>query len=109
MNRKKKVASPRAARRESERKLERLSLDRERLASYEKGGAPERPIEVESASEVEVIARGVRCVHCATVVGVEEHLAETISGQRLRIARVRCPACGGRRSIYFRLSAGLLN
>jgi len=105
---KKKPQSPRAARREAERAAVKLARDRERLASLEPGGSPERPIEITSASEVEVMARAEPCPRCSGSMRVEEHLAETIGTQRLRIARVVC-SCGVRRSIYFRLGAGLPN
>ncbi|MDC0743499.1 hypothetical protein [Polyangium mundeleinium] len=109
MTGKKKPLSARAQRREAERAAVKLVRDRERLASLEPGGSPERPIAITSASEVEVAARGMPCVHCSGEVRVDEHLAETVGTSRLRIARVVCPACGVRRSIYFRLGAGLPN
>ncbi|MRG93360.1 hypothetical protein [Polyangium spumosum] len=109
MTGKKKPLSARAARREAERAAVKLARDRERLASLEPGGAPSLPIEITSASEVEIAARGKPCARCGGEVRVEEHLAETVGTSRLRVARVFCPACGARRAIYFRLGAGLPN
>jgi hypothetical protein len=105
----KKKQSPRAARREAERDAMKLARDRERLAALEPGGSPERPIEITSASEVEVTARGMVCPRCSGEVRIEEHLAETVGGSRLRIARVVCSFCRAQRSIYFRLGATLPN
>ncbi len=109
MGGKKKPVSPRTARREAERGAVKLARDRERLATLEPGGAPSLPLEIVSASEVEIIARSTPCVRCDGEVRVDEHLAETVGTSRLRIARVSCPACGSRRAIYFRLGAGLPN
>lgn len=105
----KKKPSARAARREAERAAVKLARDRERLAALEPGGAPERPIELTSASEVEVAARSMPCPRCGGEVRVDEHLAETVGAARLRIAKVSCPGCGLRRAVYFRLGALLPN
>jgi hypothetical protein len=100
----KKKQSARAVRREADRAASKLVRDQERLAVLEPGGAPERPIELTSASEVEIAARGLPCPRCGGEVRIEEHLAETIGTSRLRLARVACSICGARRTIYFRLS-----
>jgi DNA-directed RNA polymerase subunit M/transcription elongation factor TFIIS len=105
----KKKTSARAARREAERAALKLARDRERLAALEPGGAPERPIDLTSASEVEVSARSMPCPRCGGEVRVDEHLAETVGASRLRIAKVSCPGCGHRRAIYFRLGGLLPN
>ena len=101
-----KKLPPRAERRARARADAKLARDRERLARVEAGGAPSRPIEVDSASQVEVHARSVACARCGGELRVEEHTAETIDGARLRVAKMLCPACGARRAIYFRLAAG---
>ena len=105
----KKKPSARAARREAERAAVKFARDRERLAALEAGGVPERPIDLASASEVEITARSMPCPRCGGEVRVDEHLAETIGAQRLRIAKVFCPGCGARRSVYFRLGGLLPN
>jgi DNA-directed RNA polymerase subunit RPC12/RpoP len=56
-----------------------------------------------------VHARSLACLRCGAEPRVDEHAAETIDGERVRIARMRCPACGARREIYFRISATALN
>lgn len=94
----------RTERRERERALAKLAHARTRLAALEAGGAPERPIEVASASVVEVHAASLPCAACGELgVRVEEHVAE----QGLRAARVRCPRCGYARSVWFRLGTAL--
>lgn len=105
----KRKPSARAQRREAERATEKLMRDREKLASLEPGGAPERPIEISSASEVEVVARSMPCARCGSEVRVDEHLAETIGASRLRVAKVACSFCGARRAVYFRIRASLPN
>ena len=100
-----KKPRPRAARRQLERQAAKLARARERLADLEAGGSPERPIEIASASQVEVEARSRRCPRCDGELRVDDHDAATIGASRLRVAQVSCPRCGARRAIYFRLSA----
>lgn len=100
---------PRTERRAHERDAKKLSHDLERLALLERGGAPDRPIEVTSASQVDVHARDAKCPVCSGPVRLEEHTAETIADVRLRVARVQCQACGRKRAIYFRLLSAMPN
>jgi hypothetical protein len=102
-----KKPRPRTERREAARANEKLARDREKLARLEAGGSPERPIALESASQVEVHARSLRCTKCDGEVRVEEHLARTIGEQRLRLLRLVCPQCGTRRDAWFRLETKL--
>jgi hypothetical protein len=104
-----KKLSARAERRAQARAAEKLATQRERLARLEVGGAPEHPLVVESASQVEVNARLLRCVRCDGSYRVDEHLAETIDGQRLRAAKLVCLACGAHRSVYFRIAPPRMN
>ena len=105
----KKKLGARAQRREAERQTEKFIRDKERLFLLEPGGSPERPIDLTSASEVEIQARSRPCPRCGGEVQVEEHLAQTVGSARLRIAKVACRFCGSKRSIYFRLGAAQLN
>ena len=98
-----KKKSPRTERRESERAALKIARQREKLATLEEGGSPERPIAMESASQVEAHARSISCARCGGSLLVAEHTAETIDHARLRVARMTCPTCGARRSVYFRL------
>ena len=59
---------PRTERRERERALDKLARDREKLARLELGGSAERPIELESASQVEPHARSLRCTRCEVIL-----------------------------------------
>lgn len=98
---------PRTERRERERALEKLARDRARLAALEPGGSAERPIELESASQVEPHARSLRCTRCEAEMRVEEHVARTVGEHRLRLARLVCPRCGTRREAWFCLAPEL--
>ena len=93
----------RTARREAARRAERLGRAREQLFVREPGGAPDRPIEVDSAAVVEIRARSVRCPRCQGEQAVEEHSAVSPGGNRLREVRLGCQQCGARRSLWFRL------
>jgi hypothetical protein len=94
----------RTERRERERAAVKLADQRERLAALEPGGSSSRPIEVESASQVEPHARSIACARCGAATITVEHAADTIDGVRLRVARMSCPVCGARRTLYFRLA-----
>jgi hypothetical protein len=105
----------RTERRERERAAVKVAEARRKLAALESGGAPDRPIEVTSASTVEIHATSMPCVGCeATSTQLEEHVATTVTvegGERrpLRVAHVRCPRCGVRRKVYFRIGTTLLS
>jgi hypothetical protein len=85
------------------RRHQKLVRDLEQLARLAPGGGADRPIEIASPAQVEVMARGP-CPLCGGSLRLDEHAAETVGGARLRIARVACTTCGARRSIYFRLA-----
>jgi len=105
----KKKLRPRALRRQSDRDIQKLMRDRARLGALEPGGAPDRPIRITAASEVEISATGIPCIQCGEEVRVDQHLAETIGTARLRIAHVSCRACKATRAIYFRIDPPLPN
>ena len=83
--------------------------DLDRLARRAPGGAPDRPIEVDSPPVIDVMAEARPCPLCEGRLRLVEHAAETIAGQRLRVARVTCTSCGIAREIYFRLPQRVLN
>jgi hypothetical protein len=95
--------SDRTHRRARARVHAQLVRDQERLARLQPGGAPERPVPVESPTQVDVIAVASPCPLCGGTLRLDEHAAETLAGVRLRVARVVCTACGTRRAFYFRL------
>lgn len=79
----------------------------ERLARLSPGGAPDHPIEVASASQIEVHAEGMLCPFCHGPQVVDDHVAETVNQRRLRIAFTRCKHCDARRAVYFRIGSAL--
>jgi hypothetical protein len=100
---------PRAERRAQARLATKDIRDRERLATLEPGGSPDRPIEIVSASLVEPKARDLPCVICGGAVHLDDHTARTIDGLALRLAHVRCPSCSYARAIYFLIDSELPN
>jgi hypothetical protein len=100
---------PRAERRAADRAAEKVVRGRERLAHLEPGGDPSRPLEVESASQVEPHALGLPCLRCRGSLRLTEHAAVIVDGDRLRVARLVCPACAARREAWFRLAPRLPN
>ena len=94
---------PRAERRALARSTVRLARGRERLASLEAGGSPDRPIDVESASQIEPHALALTCLRCEGPNRLEEHAAETVDGERLRVVRMVCARCAARRNLWFRI------
>ncbi len=95
----------RTDRREAARAAEKLVLQREKLSKLEAGGAPDRPIDVTTASVIEPHARALACLRCGDLgTRIEEHEAREIEGRRLRVIRVACPPCGAKRVVYFRIA-----
>lgn len=94
----------RTERREAERDARKLARARMKLAALEPGGAPDRPIDVTSASVIEVHAKSTPCAACGhDGVRVEEHEAK----EGLRVVRVLCPRCGTRRDVFYRIASPL--
>lgn len=80
-----------------------LALARERLALLQPGGAPGRPVDVVSASQIEVRAEGTPCLACQGPNRIDEHTAERLDGHDVRVVRLHCHHCGARRVMYFRV------
>src|SRR5687768_5088499 len=99
----------RTERRAGERATRKLVHDRQRLATLEAGGAPDRPITVTSSSVIEVRARSMLCPLCAGNLLVDEHSALMHEGHSLRAAHVTCQLCGVKRAIYFAITSPLLS
>lgn len=66
------------------------------------GATPERPVPIQSAAQVEVLALEHRCFRCAAPMQLLSHEAST-HHRGLRIALLRCRGCGAQRSWYFQL------
>ena len=96
---------PRTVRRELERTKSKLARVKESLEDLEVGGSPDRPLEVESASQVEPHARSMHCPVCDEPYRVDEHEAK----DGLRVVSVTSPRCGRTRKIWFRLRPTLIN
>lgn len=105
----KKPRTERAQRRQQARALEKLTVKRQRLARHEPGGGPERPISVQSASEITANARNRSCPLCEGTHRVLDHRASTVQGRRLRIVEVECEGCSHRREIYYEVAERLLS
>lgn len=102
----------RTERREREREAKKLAEARVKLAALEPGGAPDRPVEVTSASVIEPHAASMPCAACGELaVRVDEHVAVTVGTdeRRLRVVRARCARCGYKRDVYFRIGTALVN
>ena len=102
-----KPITSRGRRRADERQTKKLRDDLEKLANLEPGGAPEHPIEVSSPVQVETRTKATPCPLCQGRLALDEHIAEVVDGQRLRVARCRCVDCGVKREIYFHLISPL--
>ncbi|HEY4119710.1 MAG TPA: hypothetical protein VGM56_17705 [Byssovorax sp.] len=83
----------------------RFAADAERLSRLSRGGSPDLPIEVRSASEVEVLAAGAPCPICRGRQQVLDQTAEVLRGRRLRVATTSCRFCGHRRAMFFRVGS----
>jgi hypothetical protein len=103
----KRKPTPRNVRREAERAGEKLARSRERLARLEEGGSAERPIDVESASQIEPHAMSLACLRCDGPNRLAEHAAATVGGNRLRVVALACARCGAKRTVWFRIAATL--
>src|SRR5690349_14087743 len=95
----KKPVRARTARRIEARANAAVVRDKERLARLERGGNPERPIAVTTASLVEPDARGRPCPLCGGPLRVLEHAAR----EGLRVVRAVCTQCGVSRDVYYRV------
>jgi hypothetical protein len=101
----KRPLSPNAARRAKDRDAEKARRDLERLDAASRGGSAERPIELESASQVEPDAEARPCPLCGGSMRLVSHDAP----EGLRVARVICRRCHVERSRFYRLAARSLN
>jgi len=102
---------PRTVRRELDREQAKLAAAKEKLWSLGEGASPQRPIPLESASQVEIHAASLTCPICGDHFRVLEHtvLHLASSDRTLRVTHVRSPQCGRERDLYFALRAALPN
>jgi hypothetical protein len=109
MAQRKSKSRARNARREAERAAQKLVEQREKLFRLEPGGSPERPLDVESPVLVDLRAAAFHCPRCDAPVQLREHAATNVAGVLLREARVQCPRCASKRSLWFRITGTTLN
>lgn len=83
----------RTVRREADRGAKKDRTTLERVYALEKGGAPDRPIEVSTAALVEPDAKGRACPYCGGEARVDDHQVEEHGGRRLRVASLICKLC----------------
>jgi hypothetical protein len=81
---------------------------REKLASLEPGGSGINPMNVESASQVEVRALSMPCLRCDGPYRLDTHEARRFGKEYLRVVDVHCGHCGAQRTIYFRIAPYLV-
>jgi hypothetical protein len=93
----------RGARRRHARDAEALAADLEALEKVAPGGTPQRPLDVETAAQVDVIAGQRVCPRCRVARRLDQHVARTVDGESLRVALISCPACARRTELWFRL------
>ena len=99
----------RGVRRQRAREAEALARDLEHLERVAPGGTPHRPLEVESAAQVDVIAGQRPCPRCRVARRLEQHVARTVDGEPLRAALLSCPRCARRTELWFRLRPARLH
>lgn len=104
-----KPPRPRTARRVDARAARDLVRAREKLDALEPGGAPTRPISVETAAIVELRATRMPCPQCGGELALEAHDAVTVDERRLRRVTLRCRQCGAPRTRWFVLDVVLPN
>ena len=97
----------RTSRREAERAAEKLADAREKLAHLEQGGSAERPIRVDSASQIELRVESMPCARCEGELRVREHVARVVNGHSLRMVDARCKRCGAKREVWLVIATDL--
>lgn len=94
-------------RREIERDARKLADAKEKLARLEQGGAADRPIRVDSASQVELRVESMRCARCDGELRVREHVARVEGGHALRMVDAFCKRCGAGREVWLVIASDL--
>ena len=100
-----KKGRPRTERRVRERAARQLVRDRQNLAALERGGAPERPLDVPSTSVIAGRVRSTPCPLCAGTLRIDEESAESRDGKLLHAAHVSCISCAVARILWFTVAA----
>ena len=80
----------------------RRELAKEELAMLSRGGSPDRPIRVESASVIEARTTSLPCAQCGGEYRVLEHTRPT---PHLRRVDVACRHCSTPRTLWFTIAS----
>lgn len=83
----------RSERRAADGEVRKFREGAKKLYEAEPGGAPDRPVTLSAASQVEPDAEAVRCPYCRAGVRVLAHEAVEHQGRRLRKVALECRAC----------------
>jgi hypothetical protein len=102
--RQKRPPRPRTLQRKQRVLSERLAEARRKLLDLDAGGTAAHPVEVGTPAVIAPMATSVHCPACDEPFELESHEAHADGQTRLREARVRCRACGERRSLWFRVN-----
>lgn len=94
---------PTAARRARARRDPAFAAAALRIARSSAGGRVEHPIEVGSASEVEVRATSMPCPVCFGESRLVDHVIRWRGGEPIRLVTTRCKHCGLEREAFFRV------
>jgi hypothetical protein len=105
----KKKPSARNLRRKAERDTEKLRDDVVRVERAKAGGSFERPVDVVSASLVDVLAVSEPCPLCGGELRLDEHAVETRGEVRVRVARLVCKMCRAPWQRFYRIVPNQLN
>ena|ERR1700690_307209 len=99
------MARARTQKRQLERDRKKLDEAKIKLAAFEPGFTAEKPIAVDSASQIEPHVRGMSCPACGVGYQVREHVATKTE----RIVRACCPQCGRTPNLHFIIRSSLVN
>ncbi len=94
---------PRTKRREQERVLRKGVRRLTTLATQLPGGSAEQPIDVSSASVVELKARATACLQCDGEFEIRSDHATTDARGVLRELGLSCRGCHAPRTLWFRV------
>lgn len=94
---------PTAVRRARARRDPAFAAEALRVAQMSPGGRVEHPIEVGSASEIEVRATSMPCPICWGAHRLVDHVIRWRGGEPIRLVTTRCKHCGLERETFFRV------
>ena len=99
----------RSVRREAARRREKIAAARRTLHLREAGGSADHPIDVQSASQIDGVARALTCAGCDEKLLIEHEHATVRGGYVVRTVELRCRQCGEPRVAFFRVMTTVLH